>query len=39
MRIVTTISLLLPLASMAFEPPTPERKRAAVGDLTELTTP
>lgn len=34
---IAAITLLVPLVSMAFEPPGPEVKRAAVGDLAGLT--
>ena len=33
---LATIVLLLPLVTMAFEPPGPEMQRAAVGDLSAL---
>jgi archaemetzincin len=33
---LATIVLLLPLVTMAFEPPRPEMQRAAVGDLSAL---
>jgi hypothetical protein len=36
MRLIAIIAPLLTSLSMAFEPPTPEVRRAAVGDLSAL---